>query len=70
MAKGGIPLEEFSGAAATNALREAIERFQEENGRHTQTMVRLTWAMTALTVVMAIGLGVQIWLTFYPPAHP
>ena len=64
-----IKVEDWSGSAATDRLQKTIERFEQENTKHTRTMIKLTWAMTGLTVMMAIGLVVQIWLTFYPP-HP
>jgi hypothetical protein len=32
-------------------------------------MVRLTVVITWLTVILTIGLFVQIWLAFYPPHH-
>jgi hypothetical protein len=70
MGKRGIPLGEWSGSDATEALRQTIEKYEFETSRQTRTMIRLTWATTLLTIVMALGLGVQIWLTFYPPAPP
>jgi hypothetical protein len=29
-------------------------------------MIRLTWVIAALTFVMLVGLGVQIYLAIYP----
>ena len=60
MAEGGIPLGEWSGSAATDRLRETIERFNAQAERQTQTMIRLTWALVFLTIVLVIGLVVQI----------
>ena len=62
-----IPLDEWSGSGATKALHATIERYQAESSRQTAKMIRLTWIITGLTVVLAIGLFVQIWLAFYPP---
>ena len=58
---GGIPLGQLSGSDATNALRESIERFNAKTARQTTWLLRLTWAIAALTLVMAIGVGVQIF---------
>ena len=69
MALGGIPLDEWSGSGATKALHASIEKYQAENSVQTQKMVRLTVVITWLTVVLTIGLFVQIWLAFYPPHH-
>ena len=33
-------------------------------------MIRLTWAIAALTLVMLLGLGLQIYLAFHPPISP
>ena len=46
----GIPLGEWSGSDATNALNAAIERFQTRAEEQTKTMIRLTRAIVALTV--------------------
>jgi len=67
--KGGIPLGEWSGSAATEALHATIDQYQKESSRQTAKMIRLTWVITGLTVVLTIGLFVQIWLAFYPPHH-
>jgi hypothetical protein len=58
---GGSPLGQWSGSDATNALREAIERFNAKTAWQTTWLLRLTWAIAALTLVMAIGVGVQIY---------
>src|SRR5258705_9762933 len=58
---GGIPLGQWSGSDATNALRESIERFNAKTVRQTTWLLRLTWTIAALTLVMAIGVGVRIY---------
>ena len=58
---GGIPLGQSSGSDATNALRESIEQFNAKTARQTAWLLRLTWTLAALTLVMAIGVGVQIY---------
>ncbi len=56
---GGIPISEISGSAATDALHETIKAFQEASTRQTTMIIRLTWAMLALTLVMVGVVGVQ-----------
>jgi hypothetical protein len=67
MANSRIPLGQWSGSDATKALQDTIEKYQAESSRQTGKMIFLTWVIAALTVVMAIGVGVQIYLTIYPP---
>lgn len=62
-----IPLGQFSGSDATDRLRESIEQHQRATQRQTRTMIALTWAVTIMTVVMLVGLGVQIWLAWPAP---
>jgi hypothetical protein len=64
MATGGVPIGQWSGSEATNALHETINDFNKASAWQTTWMLRLTWTMAFLTVVMAIGLGVQIWLAW------
>jgi hypothetical protein len=63
MAKN-IPMGEWSGSDATDQLRAVIEKHQEETARQTTKMVRLTWWMTFLTIVMTATTFVQIWLAW------
>lgn len=58
----GIPLGEWSGSDATNALHETIREFIDASNQQAQKMVTLTRVIVVLTVVMAIGLGIQIYL--------
>ena len=64
---GGIPLKEWSGSGAVEALQASIEKFQTESSRQTATMIRLTWAIAGLTVVMLVAVLAQIYLTIWPP---
>jgi hypothetical protein len=61
MAKGEIPLEEWSGSAATDRLRAVIEEHQNITKRQTTMMIWLTWVMAALTLVTAAPIIVQIY---------
>jgi hypothetical protein len=51
------------GSDATNALREAVEQFGAMAGRQTAWLLALTWTVAILGLVMAIGVGVQIYIT-------
>lgn len=42
-------------------LLVAIRAFNSESGRQARTMIRLTWAIAALTVVIAILTAVMLW---------
>ncbi len=64
MAQGGIPLGVWSGSDATDRLRESIEQASAESARQTRMMLRLTWAIAALTAVMLVGVCVQVWLAW------
>jgi len=59
----GIPLGQWSGSDATNALRESLERFNAQSSKQTDQIIRLTLVLLWLTVIMTIGLIVQIGLT-------
>ncbi len=63
-----IPLGKWSGSDSTDALHASIKEFNAQSGRQTEQMLRLTWVMAVLTAVMLLGLVVQIYLVFYPPA--
>ena len=63
MAKtSGIPVREWSGSAATDKLRDAIERQHKETTKQTTVMVRLTWAIFAFTVVTVLATIMQVVL--------
>ncbi len=62
MADSGIPLGAWSGSDAPNALREEIAKYNAQAAKQAETMIRLTWAIVALTVVLVVGLVVQIVL--------
>ena len=68
MATSGIPIGEWSGSDAVQALHRSIEEHQRTTARQTTHSIVLTWVMAGLTLVMTIGLGIQIWLAL-PAAH-
>jgi hypothetical protein len=59
-----IPLGQWSGSEATNALHETIRQHQEASNRQTRQLIVLTWVMAILTFVMTVGLVVQIYLAW------
>ena len=59
---GGMPTGQWSGSEATNALRESLERFDARAGRQTAWLVGLTWTIAALTLVLAIGVAMQMYM--------
>jgi len=60
LANSGIPFDEWSGSGATDRLREAIVASSEATERQTRTMLRLTWAIAAMTALMLVGVVLQI----------
>jgi len=62
MQKGGIPISEFSGSGATMAMHATLKTFITQSERQTDKLIKLTWAIVALTVVLVIGLAIQLWL--------
>jgi hypothetical protein len=57
---GGIPLGQWSGSDATDRLRQTVEKFAEDSKKQTRTMIGLTVAIAALTVIMVVEIAVQI----------
>lgn len=47
---------------ALNKLQETIKTFNEQSSKQTDKMIRLTWWIVGLTVVMVLGLAIQIIL--------
>lgn len=43
-------------------LQEIIQRLNEQSSKQTQKMIRLTWWIVGLTIVMVVGLVIQIVL--------
>ena len=64
MALSGIPVSELSGSAATDALHATIKEYNEKTSLQTEKMISLTVTMKWLTIVMTIGLFIQIGLAF------
>jgi hypothetical protein len=62
MAPNGIPLNEWSGSGAIKELEKTLRKFNEETSKQTRQLLILTWAMTILTVLMTIGVVIQIYL--------
>jgi hypothetical protein len=64
MPDSGIPLSEWSGSGATDGLRAVIVEFSETAEAQTRTMIRLTKLIAWLTVVLVIGLVIQVVALF------
>lgn len=62
MTPNGIPLSEWSSSGATKQLEETIKKFNEETSKQTRQLLILTWVMTILTILMTIGVVIQIYL--------
>lgn len=60
MSQGGVPLSEWSGSGATRELEQTIRTISVEATKQTRQLIRLTWAIAALTLVMTVGVVVQI----------
>ena len=43
-------------------LEKTIQQYNKQTSKQTQKMIRLTWGIVGLTVVMVIGLVIQIIL--------
>ena len=61
MAKGGIPMGQWSGSDATEALHETIKKFNEAADAQTREMLKLTRTVTK-TWAMFFAVAVQIVL--------
>ena len=61
----GIPLGQWSGSDATNALHATIKAFNEVTSAQTNMLIRLTWTITALTAIMTAAVVVQIIQAFH-----
>lgn len=48
---------------AVKKLHETIEKLNDQSSRQTDKMIKLTWWIVGLTVVMVAGLIVQIILS-------
>ena len=61
-----MPISGPSSKRAVEDLHETIKEFNDQASRQSATMIRLTWAITALTLLLFLGLLVQIWLALRP----
>jgi len=46
-----------------NKLQEIIQEFNKQSSKQTEKMIRLTWGIVGLTIIMVIGLIIQIVLS-------
>ena len=59
-AKGGIPIDVWSGAYATKELHETIKEFVKSSNKASRRMLQLTWAIVVLTIIMLGAVIAQI----------
>jgi hypothetical protein len=57
-----VGLGPLTSAPEVIKLRESIEEFNREANKQSRTMINLTWAILALTLVMTALVGWQIYL--------
>ena len=62
MAESGIPMEQWSGSGSIESLHTTVREYNEKTSEQTEKMIKLTVTMKWLTIVMTIGLFVQIAL--------
>lgn len=60
MPESYISMDEWSGSGATDRLRATIVEFNETTAKQTAQLVRLTKALVILTVLLFVGLVVQV----------
>ncbi len=70
MSECGIPLGKWSGSDATEALHSTIKDFVDASDNQTRIMIRLTKAIVLLTVLLLVGLAIQIGIQFNAPTSP
>lgn len=58
-----IPMGRVSGSDATEKLEKTIIDINQTATRQTNKIIKLTYAILALTFVMAVLVVVQIWIT-------
>ena len=59
-----IPLGQWSGSDATRELTQNIISLNAAANRQNRSMIRLTWAIAIMTLVMLVGVAVQIWIVW------
>ncbi len=63
--KGGIPIDQWSGAYATKALHKTIKTFVSSSEKASKRMLQLTWAIVFLTAVMLLTVIVQVVVAMF-----
>lgn len=58
---GGIPLDKWSGSGATKELEKTVISLSEASEKQTRHIIKLTYAMLFLTLVMIFMVGAQIY---------
>ncbi|MEO7841807.1 MAG: hypothetical protein ABIU06_20890 [Anaerolineales bacterium] len=58
----GIPIGKWSGSDSIDELHKTIREFNEASSKQTKQLIILTWVIAVLTILMLIGLVIQIYL--------
>ena len=58
-----ISLEDWSGSKATKELNDIIKKYNETTNKQTNKMINLSWAIVVLTILMLVGLVIQICIS-------
>ena len=62
----GITFGQWSGSDSIEELHKTIKEFNEASSKQTKQLIILTWAIAVLTILMLIGLVIQIYLAVTP----
>ena len=58
-----ISLEDWSGSTPTKELNDIIKKYNETTNKQTNKMINLSWAIVVLTILMLVGLVIQICIS-------
>ena len=59
-----IPVGQWSGSDATRELTQNIISLNEAANRQNRSMITLTWAIAIMTLVMLVGVALQLWVVW------
>ena len=62
-----IPIGKWSGSDATEKLEKKIVSLSEASEKQTKHIIKLTYAMLLLTLIMTFMVGAQIWIAIQVP---
>jgi hypothetical protein len=62
-----VPLNAWNGSVATEEQTKKLDEFNAASARQTKSIIGLTRALVALTIVMTVLVAIQVWVTIDPP---